>query len=196
MAFKKALMHPAVASVEANSRVVVSWRVFLRADTAFVGDRPGSSPPPVVMGDSRTIRAPVAGFVDVACCPSRAPWGVQPRPESASRYHGRPPAIHGRLGAHPAVHATGSDARRLRYGRSAAVPQTMPWHGQRPAQPPVPVVTAHARASNNCGWRWTTPQPKSSVADPPMQPVHCRLPDPDGDPNGAELRVLDLSAAA
>ena len=34
-------------------------------------------------------------------CPSRAPGGVLPRPESASSYHGRPPAIHGRLGAHP-----------------------------------------------------------------------------------------------
>lgn len=29
---------------------------------------------------------------------------------------------------------------------------------------------------------------------PPMQPVHCRLPDPDGGSDGVELRVLDLSA--
>lgn len=29
---------------------------------------------------------------------------------------------------------------------------------------------------------------------PPMEPVHCRLPDPDGGTDGVELRVLDLSA--
>ncbi len=73
-------------------------------------------------------------------CPSRAPGGVLPRPESASSYHGRPPAIHGRLGAHPPMHATGSGVRRLRYGEqkrwSAVAREGTPWtarlpHGER-----------------------------------------------------------------
>ena len=68
-------------------------------------------------------------------CPSRAPGGVLPRPESASSYHGRPPAIHGRLGTHPPVRATGTDLLRLRHGQQRARNRSCPCltpHGNQP----------------------------------------------------------------
>ncbi len=73
-------------------------------------------------------------------CPSRASGDVLPRPESASSYHGRPPAIHGRLGAHPPMHATGQNVRGFRHGErgrwSAVVRDGTRWtprlpHGKR-----------------------------------------------------------------
>ncbi len=68
--------------------------------------------------DDRSVPAVASVRVRVASWwfapPVARPGGCAPQPESASSYHGRPPAIHGRLSAHPPVHATGSDVRRLR----------------------------------------------------------------------------------
>ncbi len=88
---------------ESASSDSAAWGSFVMVRAARRAHRgvcsPGRSPRPATVRRGELRYGPR--------CPSRAPGGVLPRPESASSYHGRPPAIHGRLGAHPPVHATG-----------------------------------------------------------------------------------------